>query len=212
MLDRTAIVLAGECCRGFGQDTSLLELKGKSLVQHVVDAVSALVDEVILVTDSQEHVNQLEQVLGPHVKYVSDVDAAKGGLAEAFRGFEVATQKYALLVAGCAPFVSGEIVELLFDLCPGRSAVIPRWPNAETEPLHAVYRVDVALEAAKAAVSEGRLSLDGLVEQLRGVRYVSTLVVEELDPDLKTLFRVNSPVDLKRAEVLLNPRPRKGRK
>jgi molybdopterin-guanine dinucleotide biosynthesis protein A len=211
-VDRTAIVLAGECCRGFGQDTSLLELKGLPLVQHVVTAVSEVADEIILVTESQEHANQLEQVLGPHVKYVSDVNSAKGGLAEAVRGFEAATQKYALLIAGCAPFVSGEIVDLLFDLCPGRSAVIPRWPNAETDPLHAVYRVDVALEAAKVAIAEGRLSLDGLIEQLRGVRYVSTLVVQELDPDLKTLFRVNSPVDLKRAEVMTKPKPTKSKK
>ena len=50
-MDRSAIVLAGECCRGFGQDTSLLELKGIPLVQHVVTAVSEVADETILVTD-----------------------------------------------------------------------------------------------------------------------------------------------------------------
>jgi molybdenum cofactor guanylyltransferase len=205
-VDRTAIVISGECSSGFGVDACVLELKGKPLIQHVVDAVSPLVDEVVLVAESQERADVYADILGSHIKYVFDVNASKGSLGCALRGLEAATQKYALLVAGSAPYLSVEVLDLLFDLCPGRSAVVPRYPNAEAETLHAVYRVDAALQAAKDAVADGDLTLDGMLARMRGVRYVSTLVVQELDPDLKTFFRVRGEVDLKRAEVLANPR------
>ena len=65
---------------------------------------------------------------------------------------------------------------------------------------------EAALQAAEDALAEGDLTLDGMLARMRGVRYVSTLVVQELDPDLKTFFRVRGEVDLKRAEILANPR------
>jgi molybdopterin-guanine dinucleotide biosynthesis protein A len=69
--------------------------------------------------------------------------------------------------------------------------------------LQAVYSRKPALEAAKAALGEGGLNMRVLVERLRGVRYVSTLVLEQLDPELRTFFNVNTPLDLKKAEKML---------
>jgi hypothetical protein len=42
-----------------------------------------------------------------------------------------------------------------------------------------------------------------MVNRLRGVRYVSTLVLEQLDPGLNTFINVNTAVDLKKAEAML---------
>jgi molybdopterin-guanine dinucleotide biosynthesis protein A len=44
-----------------------------------------------------------------------------------------------------------------------------------------------------------------MIEKLRGVRYVSTLVIQQLDPDLKTFFNINTPLDLKKAMVMVKP-------
>jgi molybdopterin-guanine dinucleotide biosynthesis protein A len=41
------------------------------------------------------------------------------------------------------------------------------------------------------------------VDELRGVRYISTLVLRQLDPKLRTFFNVNTPLDLRRAEFML---------
>jgi molybdopterin-guanine dinucleotide biosynthesis protein A len=163
----------------------------------------------LVIADSQERADAYAEIVGPHIKFVLAQAEAQDSLAELVKAFEATTQKYALLVTANAPFLSNEILDLLFDLCPGRSAVIPRSPNAEPELLHAVYRVDAALEAAHHALEEGQFDLEGMVGKLRGVRYLSTLVVQELDDDLKTFFRVKGPVDLKRAEILVNPRKTK---
>ena len=209
MVDRSAIVLAGGFSSRFGQDKGVLELNNKPLIKHVVDAVSAVVDEIIVVTNSQDRAAKYAKIVGPHVKFAIDIDEAKGPLVGALTGFEFASQKYSLLLPSDTPFVSREVVELLFELCYKRSAVIPRWPNQQIEPLHAVYHTQTALEAAKQAVSEGKLNVRAMIEGMRGVRYVSTLVIQELDPELKTFFNVNTPLDLKRAAVMANPRKTK---
>jgi molybdopterin-guanine dinucleotide biosynthesis protein A len=81
--------------------------------------------------------------------------------------------------------------------------VIPRWPNGYIEPLQAVYCIKPAYEAAKNALSEGKLNMQSMVDRLRGVRYVSTLVLQQLDPELRTFFNINAPLDLKKAELMV---------
>jgi molybdopterin-guanine dinucleotide biosynthesis protein A len=126
-------------------------------------------------------------------------------LIGALTGFGAAHGKYALLLPFDTPFVSREVVSLLFELCLGKAAAIPRWPNEQIEPLHAVYQTKLALEAAKSAVSEGKLTMRAMIEKLRGVRYVSTLVIQQLDPDFKTFFNINTPLDLKKAMAMVKP-------
>lgn len=104
------------------------------------------------------------------------------------------------------PFVSRETISLLFELCTGKAAVIPRWPNGNVEPLHAVYHTKMAFEAAKAAVAEGKLHMRAMIENLRGVRYVSTLVIQQLDPELRTFFNINTFADLKMATAMVKMR------
>ena len=48
-----------------------------------------------------------------------------------------------------------------------------------------------------------------MIERMRGVRFVSTLAIEEFDPELKSFFNINTPLDLKNATVMI--KPRKGR-
>jgi molybdopterin-guanine dinucleotide biosynthesis protein A len=98
---------------------------------------------------------------------------------------------------------------LLFDLCPNKNAVIPRWPNGFIEPLQAVYRIKPALEAAKKALSNGKLNMRSMVNRLRSVRYVSTLVLRQLDTELNSFFNINTLADLERAEVIIKKRSRK---
>jgi molybdopterin-guanine dinucleotide biosynthesis protein A len=56
------------------------------------------------------------------------------------------------------------------------------------------------------ALNEGELNMQSMIDRLRGVRYVSTLVLEQIDPELKTFFNVNNPIDLKKAENMLRQR------
>lgn len=208
-VSRSAIVLAGGFSSRFGQDKGILELANKPLIRHVVDAVSAVVDETVVVTNSQERVTKYAEVTRSDVKFAVDVCESQSPLIGALTGFGVAQGKYSLLLPFDTPFVSCEVVSLLFELCVNRAAVIPRWPTGNIEPLHAVYLTAQALEAAKSAVAEEKLNLRAMIEKLRGVRYVSTLVIQQLDPELRTFFNINTPADLEKAIAMVKPRKHK---
>jgi molybdenum cofactor guanylyltransferase len=208
-MNRTAIILAGGFSSRFGQDKSLLELNSKPLIKHAVDAIKKIVDEIIIVTNEQNRIDNYAPLVGPNVKFALDIENSKGPLVGALTGLNQATGSYALIIPSDMPFVSSEIVELLFDLSLGKSAVIPRWPNTEIEPLLAVYHTQTALKAAKTAINAGKLKMADMLDHMQGVRYLSTLVVQELDPELKTFFNINTPIDLKKAETLIKPKPHK---
>jgi molybdopterin-guanine dinucleotide biosynthesis protein A len=211
-VDRSAIVLAGGFSSRFSLDKGVLELANKPLIRHVVDAVSSVVDETIIVTSSQERVTQYAKVMTADVQFVIDLCGSNRPLIGALTGFGYAHGEYALLLPFDTPFVSKEVVSLLFELCLNRAAAIPRWPNCQIEPLHAVYQTKLALEAAKNAVTEGKLNVPAMIEKLRGVRYISTLVIQQLDPELRTFFNINTPIDLKKAAVLAKPKKRSQKK
>ncbi len=206
-MDRSAIVLAGGFSSRFGQDKAVLELNGKPLIKHAVDAAAAIADEVVVVTSSQERAEQYNELVGVDARFVIDLEEGKGPLVGALTGFENVQGKYSLLLPSDTPLASVEVLDLLFELCHGKTAVIPRWPNQQIEPLHAVYHTKTAVAAARLALSDGLLNVRSMIDNMGGIRYISTLAIQEFDPELKTFFNINTPIDLKMAETLAKPRP-----
>jgi molybdopterin-guanine dinucleotide biosynthesis protein A len=201
-LDRSVVILAGGSSAKSIGDKGLLDLHGKPLINHVVDAVKSLVDEIIVVISSQERADSYGKVVSSEVRFIINDYESEGLLAGATVGFEAAQGEYSALLPFDSPFVSQEVMSLLFDCAIGKAAVIPRSTDLECQPLHAVYHTKQALQAAKEALKENEVDLQAMIEKLRGVRYMSMMVIEQLDPDLKTFFIVKSTFDLKKAEVM----------
>lgn len=202
-MKNSAVILAGGFSRRFGQDKGLIDLAGKPLVLHVVDRVSKVVDETLVAVGSSIQKEKFENLLGRRAKVVVDKHEAQSPLVGASTGFENAEGVYSLLLPCDTPFISIQIAQFLLDICVNRSAVIPRWPSGYIEPLQAVYQTKSALTAAKKALEQGNLDLRSMVARLSGVRYVSTMVLRQMDTELLTFFNINTPMDLKRAESLL---------
>ncbi|MEM3577423.1 MAG: molybdenum cofactor guanylyltransferase [Candidatus Bathyarchaeia archaeon] len=202
-MDRSAIVLAGGFSSRFGKDKGLMLLADKPLIRHVLDAVEKVVEEKIVVVSSKIQLENYMEILNSNVKLAVDEREIRTPLLGTLTGLRVASGEYALLLPCDVPFISSEIVSLLFELCINRNAAIPRWPNGYIEPLQAVYRVKPALEAAGRALAAGGLNMRSMIGELREVRYVSTLVLQQLDSELRTFFNVNTQLDLKRAELML---------
>jgi molybdopterin-guanine dinucleotide biosynthesis protein A len=200
---KAAIILAGGFSRRFGSDKGLTLLADKPLIRHVLDAVGNIVEEKIVVASSKMQAEAFTKVLGSNVKVAVDKWEMQSPLVGALTGFSEAHSEYALLLPCDTPLVSKDALALILELCIGKNAVIPRWPNGYIEPLQAAYRVKPALEASEKALMEGRLDMRSMIEKLGGIRYISTLVLQQLDPELKTFFNINTPLDLKKAEQML---------
>lgn len=211
-MDRSVVILAFKTAKGFSEDKGTTQVEGKPLLRRVVDAVEGCTDETIIVTESQEQVNLYQKLVSPDVEFIVCSDASNGPLAMALCGLEAAKGDYTLLLPNDSPFISSEVLNLLFDLSTNKAAVVPRSPDSEPESLQSVYNTKQAIEVARAAIAEGDYEIETLVERLRCIRYLSTMVIEQLDPELKTFFRVKNPIDFKKAAVLSKPKPKKTKK
>jgi molybdopterin-guanine dinucleotide biosynthesis protein A len=207
-LDRTAIILADGFSSRLGQDKGLLKLMNKPLVRHVLDAINPIVNEKIVIVSSSAQVESYSKVLDSKTIVFTDFKEDKQSpLLGALTGFTKASGKYSVLLSCDFPLVSRDVVSLLFELSANKNAVIPRWPNCCVEPLHAIYCTKAAQEAARKAVDEGKLNMQAMIDKLRFVRYISTLVLQQLDPELRTFLNIETPMALKRAEKMLKTCP-----
>jgi len=202
VLKNSAVILAGGFSRRFGQDKGLINLAGKPLILHVVDKISKVVDEIVVVSSSAQK-EKLESLLGHKTNVVVDKYKTQSPLVGALTGFEIAKNEYSLLLPCDTPFISIQIAQFLLDICVNKSATIPRWPSGYIEPLQAVYHTKSTSIAAEKTLEQGKLDLRSMIIHLRRVRYVSTMVLRQMDPKLLTFFNINTPEDLKRAESLL---------
>lgn len=197
------IVLAGGFSKRFGQDKGLLKLADRPLILHVLDRVSAVVDEILVVVSSRNQKRAYTHFLKPKAKIVIDKYETRSPLVGALTGFGNAHGVYSLLLPCDTPFVSSQIASLLLELCVNKNAVIPRWPNGYIEPLQAVYYTKSALNAANKALENKKLNMYSMIASLKKVRYVSTLVLKQIDPKLMTFFNINATKDLRKAEYKL---------
>jgi molybdopterin-guanine dinucleotide biosynthesis protein A len=202
-LDGAAIILAGGSSTRLGQDKGLLLLANKPLIRHVLDTVKGVVTEAIVVVSSQIQARSYAKSVGPNVRVLVDMSNVQTPLVGALTGFESVEEEYSLVLACDVPFVSRNVLSFLLDLGTKKSAAIPRWPNGCIEPLQSVYCTKLAEEATKDALREGRFNMQAMIAKLQGVRFISTLVLEQLDPGLRTFFNVNTLLDLKKAEAML---------
>jgi molybdopterin-guanine dinucleotide biosynthesis protein A len=202
-LDRAIIVLAGGLSSRFGQDKCMKELCCKPLISHVLDRVASLGNELIVVVGSETQRNKLPHAISSRTKVVVDKYGERSPLVGALTGFESAQSDLALLLPCDAALICADIASLLLDLCVDRSAVIPRWPDGKIEPLQAAYNVKRAATAAEASLKEGKLDMLGMISHLKGIRYVSTLVLQQYDSTLDTFLNINTIQDWKKAERVL---------
>ena len=202
-MEKSAVVLAGGFSKRFGQDKGLLKLTGKPLILHILDKVSTVVDEVLVVVSSKSQEKAYTCFLKQKAKIVIDKYETQNPLVGALTGFERAQGKYSLLLPCDTPFVSSQIASFLLELCVNKDAVIPRWPNGHIEPLQAVYYTKSALNVANKAVEDKKQNMHSMIASLKKVQYVSTLVLKQIDPKLTTFFNINTPKDLRKAEHML---------
>jgi len=206
-LDRAAIILAGGGSRRFGSDKGLVKLANKPLVLHVLERIQDIVDETIVCVRSENQLSLYSQVISNKSKiFIDPENLPECPLTGAMTGFMNAHSEYSVVLPCDTPFISREVIDLLFDVAINVDAAIPRWPNDYIEPLHAVYRTRTAFEASRKALERGEKRMLSMISMLKSVRYLSTIVIQEIDPKMLTFFNINTPLDLRKAEAIIRNR------
>ncbi|MCD6240968.1 molybdenum cofactor guanylyltransferase [Candidatus Bathyarchaeota archaeon] len=203
-MENSIIILAGGKSERLGREKGLVALAGKPLILHVLERIKDIAKEIIVVVGSEIQKENFEKVVGNAARIVVDKFNVRSPLVGALTGFEAASGEKSLLLSCDTPFISREIASFLLDVCRRKAAAIPRWPDGKIEPLQAAYDTEMGLEASKEALKDGKLDLRSMISKLRGVRYISTLVIREFDPKMLTFFNINTLVDLRKAERIIS--------
>lgn len=193
----TVAIQAGGQSGRMGRDKGLVQLAGKPLIQHVLDRVEGLGEEILVTTNHPEDYASLQ------VRLASDAVPGVGALVGLHTALSAASGDVVLVLACDMPFVSRTLLQHLLKLAPRAEVVVPR-RRGEYEPLHAVYARS-CLRAVEAAMAAGQVRVISFFPQVR-VLAVEDDALVALDPDGMSFFNINTPEDLAQAERILAER------
>ncbi|MDI6888072.1 MAG: molybdenum cofactor guanylyltransferase [Methanocellales archaeon] len=199
---RSAVILAGGQSTRFGADKSLIPVGNRPTIRYVMDNVSGVVDEVVVVARDVEQGKRICSAIG-EVNLAYDPIIGYGPVAGILAGLRSARAEYVITLACDMPLVNPDIINLLFSLAKGYDAVVPKWPDGNLEPLHAVYKRSRMAKACEKAIELGERIILAPLRALPRIRYVSTEELREIDLDLRTFINVNTPDDLEAIRLLL---------
>jgi molybdopterin-guanine dinucleotide biosynthesis protein A len=190
---RSAIVLVGgEARRAGGKEKYFFLKDGKTFIEHILDALGGVVDEVVLAARDPAQCERFGHLRG--VRCVSDIRKGVGPTGGIHAGVVAVKGDLVAVVACDMPCINAKVLGHLFSLIDDYDAVIPVWNPEMLEPLHAVYRRSALLAYLE---EPGHRSLREMIQTMR-VRFVEIEDMRDLDPDLATFTNINKIEDLER--------------
>ena len=193
MIVTGVIQAGGRSTRMGGNPKALISLGGRRIIERVVDAISPVVDDLLLVTNTPE----LYRFLG--LPMVADVFPDGGSLGGIYSGLRAARGEAAFTVACDMPFLHPEVVRLVVARAGEADIVIPRVGD-QLETLHALYAKS-CLPHMEARLAAGQLKIVGFFDRVRVVEIGADLVARYRDPAV-VFMNVNTPDELERARTL----------
>jgi molybdopterin-guanine dinucleotide biosynthesis protein A len=201
---RAVILLAGGLGSRLGSDKALQPVAGKALIQRVIDRVSGLSDEFLVVIARNASSSRYSEVLPKFIRVISDEPEGKTPLVGIVTGLRAMRSQYAIVLSCDIPFVNKQVIQLLLERASGADAAVPVSKAGNLEPLQAVYRKEPMLHEAEEALARGDLAPATVIDRLARVIYVSIEdEIKALDPELRTFFNVNTRQDVAKAELML---------
>lgn len=182
--------------RRLGGPKAELPLAGRALLDHVLTALRACCQRVVLVGDHQHSAVPRE------LESLPDLFPGEGPVGGILTALEVIDTPWLLCLAVDLPLVRCELLNLLCSRVGDTQAVIPRLP--EPEPLVGLYSRR-ALPALRAAFDQGERSARRILQHLE-VEWVERSELLAVDPELVSFLNVNRAEDLDRARQLLEER------
>jgi len=198
-LDRTytTVIMAGGKSSRMGVDKAFIPLLGKPMVEHVLDRVSGMGSEQLIITNNPSKYRYLGLPL------YSDIFVDHGPLGGLHTALAHATEEHILVVACDMPWLNRSLLEFMVSLKASADVIVPRWSKFP-EPLHAVYS-RACLEPITANLKARKLKLISFYGKVR-VRYLEQDELAQFDETGRSFANINTPEDLKAARKK-NSRP-----
>lgn len=150
---KSCIILCGGMSTRMGQDKGSMLIEGKPMILHVIETVSDIVDEIVVVLRDAERVETYKNILEfmnldfgvelkAGLKFCTDITMDEGPLVGILTGLSHIKSNRALVLPCDSPYVSKSFILKMFQLSEDEEydAVVPRYLDGKMEPLHSIYR------------------------------------------------------------------------
>ncbi|MDA3917963.1 MAG: molybdenum cofactor guanylyltransferase [Deltaproteobacteria bacterium] len=197
--DCTGVILAGgKNSRLPGKRKAFQKVGNSMILENISAMVASLFKEIIIV------VNEPGEFADLDMSIVTDIIPSKCALAGLHAGLFYASFPYAYVTACDTPFVNQLVVEhIVGQIEPGYDVIVPRTDDG-LEALSAVYSKDCI------PLIEDNLEKNiFMIKKFFRKKKVKEIPVEQLkkiDPQMQFIFNVNTPEDLKKAQLMADNR------
>lgn len=192
--DISGIILAGGMGKRIGyKNKALLKINDRTIIEHIIDALSEVTDNLLLVTNLPDEFEHLG------IAMFGDIIPKSGPIGGIYSGLSNSQTHYNLIIACDMPFVQPCLFRFLIDNIDGNDIVIPVTPDGY-HPLCAIYSKS-CIEPIEHLIALDELKVTSLFDYVR----VKKIKFPDSDPecDLRVFFNINTYEDYVKAVSLL---------
>ncbi len=193
--DCTGVILAGgENSRLPGKKKTFQKIGDSMIIENLYDLFSSLFKEVIIV------VNEPQDFAGLDMSIVTDIFPSKCALAGLHAGLFYASFPHVYATASDTPFVNKLVIEhIVGQIEPNYDVIIPRTDDG-LETLFSVYSKD-CIPLIEKNLENNILMIKKFFRKKR-VKEIPVEQLKKIDPQMKFVFNINTPEDLKKARAM----------
>ena len=181
-------ILIGGQSRRMGRDKSQLVIEGRTFVDLISTAMSAVTSSISTVGGTQPQAS---------IPRVNDVHRGWGALGGVHAALANCAAEWALVVACDFPFVTGDLFLRMATLSEGFDAVAPVQHDSVRQPLCTLYRVQPCLAQAEHLIKSGERKPVALLQSVR-TRWISFDELADLKSASHFFDNINTPEDYAR--------------
>jgi molybdopterin-guanine dinucleotide biosynthesis protein A len=190
------VIQAGGQSTRMGEDKALKPFLGRPLIQHVIERLAPLADEILVTTNRPEDYAFLD------VRLVPDLAPGRGPLGGLYTAVASATSPLVAVVACDMPFASTRLLETAARIMVKEEAdVVIAKTDEGYEPFHAVYRRETCVPAIQSAIEADKWKVIAWFPSVK-VRELTPAEVSAADPNGRAFWNVNTPEEFAGAERL----------
>src|SRR5687767_9349993 len=186
-------ILIGGASSRMGTNKAQLKLGGRTFVDRIAEAVSAVADVVFCVGGKEDSC--------PGLRIIPDIHLEWGALGGLHAALSACTADWAAVVACDLPFVTADLLKRLASMRDDFDAIVPLQPDGRAQPLAGLYRRDPCLTQADALIAIGERRPRGLLAAVN-TRWVEHAELKDLSGSANFFSNINAPGDYDRARSL----------
>lgn len=175
------------------KNKALLKVGNKSIIERVIDALSIVTDNILLITNSPKEFKHLA------IPTYSDIIHGSGPLGGIYTGLQKSMTDYGLVIACDMPFIQSYILESLINQMEGYDIVIPFTPDGY-HPLCAIYSKK-CITPIRSLINSGSLKVTNLFPCVKVNKVDFT---KSSECELNAFFNINTNDDYLLAISLAN--------